>query len=333
MCSSDEEHPSRDEAKRRKEHEKLKEKMIDGGMMLLKMVKKHPRLWGDDYMKEFRNIAYEITGDPSKYCPRRDEKGFGRGNDILTKNIGALLHDKRLLEIETQAKPVYLQITHAENAMQRNEIDDCSVTVRKWKFMAQDGDNKSIMLRIDSTLNTAGNLLAPGAIVEVQSYMPVYFRYSDDSEKRCAIVVRQFEVVGRHQLTEEQRGPPKNRVKPEKGKLSVQPQKKKARHHTVSSLPSCSCNGELCSQHGVEFITCLTRCIPVQSVSLPSVARECVFVTKKHADMTPRDKRFLLYYYYATTIYQFHGKGNRVELPECLKRAVREHHPDAERIE
>ena len=96
----------------------------------------------------------------------------------------------------------------------------------------------------------------------------------------------------------------------------------------VTYEATSTCHGEWCSQHGVEFVTCLTVCVPVNSVSIPLVARECVFATQKFSNMIARDKRFLLYYYYATTIYQFHGKGNRVELPECLKRAVRELHPD-----
>mmetsp|Transcript_1260 Transcript_1260/g.2682 ORF Transcript_1260/g.2682 Transcript_1260/m.2682 type:complete len:166 (+) Transcript_1260:276-773(+) len=95
----------------------------------------------------------------------------------------------------------------------------------------------------------------------------------------------------------------------------------------------CNCDGELCSKHGVEFVACLTECVPVESISLPLVARECVFATRNLEDMTPSDRRFLLYYYYATTIYQFHGKGNRVELPECLKRTVRALHPDEDQTE
>ena len=88
------------------------------------------------------------------------------------------------------------------------------------------------------------------------------------------------------------------------------------------------CNGNLCSQHGIDFAVCLTKCIPLESISLQRVARECVFVTKAFKDMQNRNKRFLLYYYYATSVYQFHGKGNRVELPECIVLAIRQAYPD-----
>lgn len=181
------------------------------------------------------------------------------------------------------------------------------------------------MLRVDSTLNTAGNTLVPGVIIKVKSFLPVYFRYDDDSERKMAIVVRDFEVVGQQPLPPEAKGVPKDRVKPvasirrKRAKSSRQTyntQNKGRNDHAnenTDEYPNnkrCECNGEQCSKHGVEFVMCLTKCVPVETVSLALVARDCVFATRALNEMSPSDKRFLLYYYYATTIYQFHGKGN-----------------------
>ena len=63
------------------------------------------------------------------------------------------------------------------------------------------------------------------------------------------------------------------------------------------------------------------------------VARECVYANKDVGVMSQSEKRFLVYYYYATTVYQFRGKGNRVELPDCLKQAVRALYPNNQNIE
>ena len=68
----------------------------------------------------------------------------------------------------------------------------------------------------------------------------------------------------------------------------------------------------------------------MDSVSLPLVARDCVFATKDADEMSQSERRFLLYYYYTTPVYQFHRKGNRVDLPECLKAAVRKLYPNNE---
>ena len=78
---------------------------------------------------------------------------------------------------------------------------------------------------------------------------------------------------------------------------------------------------------------CITECIKPREVPLAIVAQECVFVTRDLEDMSQSDNRFLLYYYYATTVYQFHGKGNRIMLPECLKYAIRELYPNKQQME
>ena len=90
----------------------------------------------------------------------------------------------------------------------------------------------------------------------------------------------------------------------------------------------CVCDGQ-CLKHNVSFVVCIMQCIPVQSISLSMVARECVFATNNVEEMTQNKQQLLVYYYYGTTIYQFHGKGNRVELPEYLKMAVRALYPNA----
>ena len=90
----------------------------------------------------------------------------------------------------------------------------------------------------------------------------------------------------------------------------------------------CACTGRGCSIHNVQFAVCVRKCVPIKGVSLETVARECVFVDKEFKDMTPKNKRFLLYYYYATSVYQFHGKGNRVELPNCIVSEIKKAHPD-----
>lgn len=73
--------------------------------------------------------------------------------------------------------------------------------------------------------------------------------------------------------------------------------------------------------------------MPVNTLSLENIASECVFVSKEVKDMTPSNKLFILYYYYATSVYQFHGKGNRVELPKCIVPEIRRVYPDEEEVE
>ena len=107
-----------------------------------------------------------------------------------------MLNTFKGLPIMNNSSNIILQITHSEMGTQSTDIDNCT-----WKFTAIDGGGNSIMLRIDSSLNTAGNLLTPGTVVNLQSYLPIYFRYEDDSDKRCAIVARKLRLLaGMHYL-------------------------------------------------------------------------------------------------------------------------------------
>jgi hypothetical protein len=118
-------------------------------------------------------------------------------------------------------------------------------------------------------------------------------------------------------------------IKSEKAAAAAKPKKrKKAPTSTTQELVKPTCNGILCSKHGLTFGNlCLAELIPPKTVPLPLVARDCVFVTMDMNEMMNNNKRFLLYYYYATTVYQFHGSGNRVDLPECIIYAIRALYP------
>ena len=158
---------------------------------------------------------------------------------------------------------------------------------------------------------------------------------------RCAIVLRDFEVLGRMPVPADLKtGPPAKRLKVEELDLDNVSSKgvdedaeskgvDEDAEDKVSTPTVCStkCSGSKCSKHGISFSVCLAKCVPIHGVSLSRIAKECVFVTRQLKDMTNKDKRFLLYYYYATSVFQFHGKGNRVELPDCIVSEVREAYP------
>ena len=56
--------------------------------------------------------------------------------------------------------------------------------------MAVDGDGISIPLRVDTSLSPYANLLQPGGVVLIKSFIPIHFRYDDHHDDRCAIVIK-----------------------------------------------------------------------------------------------------------------------------------------------
>lgn len=80
--------------------------------------------------------------------------------------------------------------------------------------------------------------------------------------------------------------------------------------------------------HGISFSVCILACVPVKVTLLERIAWECLFVNLEVKDMAPNHMRFLYCYYYATSMYQFHGKSNRVDLPNCIVRGICEMYQD-----
>merc|ERR1711862_264077 len=98
----------------------------------------------------------------------------------------------------------------------------------------------------------------------------VYFRDGDCEDLRCAMIAKDIEVVGYQPLSDE-----KSSNRP---RLAVKV--RTVKRHKISSdagaAHNCHCDGRCCSKHGVDFVVCITECIPVNSISLELVARDCV---------------------------------------------------------
>ena len=204
----------RDDDKRKKIMEEKRDELIDTAAELLRFVKDHPSLWGEKCMTEVCNLAYEITSDPTKY-KRHEEKPWGATTECLTKNISIELQEEKFLIME-ESHDIYLWITHADLERMTSKIDagEVDVNFRQWRFSGVDGDKQSVNIRLDSTLNTGGNMLTPGTIMHVQRFLPVYYRYDDNPQRKFAIVVREFKVVGRQELPEKLKGRPAQRANP-----------------------------------------------------------------------------------------------------------------------
>jgi len=205
---------------------------------------------------------------------------------------------------------------------------------RTWKVNAIDGDQTVITVRLDSTLNSEGKFLTPGAVIHVALAFPVYMDYGNLYDMRCAIVLRDFEIIGRRPVPSDLKGPPKRLSVEGYTKIHDRSDKEEPDANAAGECvgkQSKECTGDLCSKHGIAFAVCLARSVPIKNVSIAKVAKECVFVDRELKDMANNHKCFLLYYYYATSVYQFHGKGNRVELPDCIVSAVRRAYPPDEK--
>ena len=190
---------------------------------------------------------------------------------------------------------------------------------------------------MDSTLNSQATLLEEGTILKLESFFPIYFNFDDKTSMECALLVKDFSVLGMKPVPSHLLGQPESRLsvsrkmdlpKKESDQVDLDSQTVCYGKDDGANIPVIKCSGKVCSNHGIQFVVCVTECIPVADVSLTAVAKECVFATKPVPDMNPKEKRFLLYYWYATSVYQFRGKGNQVNLPNCLVWAIHALYPE-----
>ena len=99
--------------------------------------------------------------------------------------------------------------------------------------------------------------------------------------------------------------------------LDVQPK------GNTGGIHSCGC-GALLDGH-----ECVLKTFPLNRLELEELFESNHYVTKSSvSSLTAGNKRFLHYYWYATNIFLYHGKGNRVELPHCVVDAIREKYPE-----
>ena len=87
------------------------------------------------------------------------------------------------------------------------------------------------------------------------------------------------------------------------------------------------CDGQLCSQYGIVFPTCITRIVPPNEQRLETIVLENPFVTKDVQEMNAADRRFCYYYWYMTNVHSIRGKGNTRRVPPCLNNAIRNLNP------
>ena len=52
-----------------------------------------------------------------------------------------------------------------------------------------DYNGTSILVMVDSFSNSAENLLTAGAVVLIQSFIPIHFNYEDHADDQCAIII------------------------------------------------------------------------------------------------------------------------------------------------
>jgi hypothetical protein len=94
--------------------------------------------------------------------------------------------------------------------------------------------------------------------------------------------------------------------------------------------PECMYGRRKCTSYGVQFLNCICDAIPVdvEKLDLAAIHQDCYFATTKLMEMPNNQKQNMIYWWYATNIYNVAGRGNIDRLPLCLEYWVRQLYPN-----
>ena len=80
----------------------------------------------------------------------------------------------------------------------------------------------------------------------------------------------------------------------------------------VGVIDDLKCNGDFCTHYGVKFNRCLREVFPVREHRMDELVSSNFWMNGKVTEyLTNKEKRFVLYCWYAINIYHTCGLGNR----------------------
>jgi len=92
--------------------------------------------------------------------------------------------------------------------------------------------------------------------------------------------------------------------------------------------PECTYARRKCALYGIRFLSCVCDAIPVEKIDLASIHQDCYFATTELMEMPNNQKCNMIYWWYATNIYNIAGRGNIDRLPLCLEYWMRQIYPN-----
>jgi len=90
----------------------------------------------------------------------------------------------------------------------------------------------------------------------------------------------------------------------------------------------CTSSKRLCHQYGYCFDVCVAKACSLDEFNLEELAEDCWFVTKKVNEMSPSEKRNVLYWWFMVNVDHVCGKDKHHCPPKCLIKAIRERYPN-----
>ena len=329
---------TRNEAKEAKERKKRKLEIQQTMEALIGAVRRDPSLLQQPEFSPLREFGSEILADPLRYpvaqpsCVAGTHTVNPQELPPLTAGLADKLFRREPLSgvgVPSNELPI-VQVLQLADTMRKFG----NQTVKQYCADVVDGDSKLLAVRFNTALNASMVLIHEGTYLRLIDYVPIYYNYNDKEDLRAFLLVKQFSVVGRADIDSSLVGARPQQFVVTKTPVASSESDESNGEESTSDDSSAKgesvegCHGQLCSMYGTSFIECITKCIPVNSLVLSDIASNNPFVDRPVEEMTAKQKKHLLFYWYATNVYHITGKGNNAKLPECLEDAIRRRIPE-----
>lgn len=296
---------------------------------LVKQIQTSPDLWKNAAVQFLRTFFEYVIGhreqfprQPGDVSSERKERADRRGDGMIPLTAGFIAKVADADAFCDIEGPV-VQIISKE--VKQSKGHGADATLKLVKLRVTDGDNNQMSVRLDTNAANYHRRVEEGDVIVLSVYTPFSVQVTEESFKYPMVLVLSFVHLGYRPL------PDASVLKPpmctgDSGGGSSSEAADQGSREADSNIPinldDAECNEEsrLCSLYGVGFDTCICNCIPPEDLSrnLEEIAEDCHFVTKDLSSFENHDKRFVLYWYYATNVYCIRGKGKRKPLPTCL---------------
>ena len=210
-----------------------------------------------------------------------------------------------------------------------------------------DGSNNQVLGRLNMQLAHDGKRLQPGDVIMLTKYSPMLYSPSgeENPQRSPAIIIHQFTRVGYTSISDDLKRPihcPDYTELEQSTRLPAQAPivdttaapivdtAADGNEYEENVRVECTPGNRCCSLYGVSMVICICEFDPVGDIDLDELRQYCWFADRDVDNMTTKQKRNMLYWWYMTNTYNICGAGNRKEPPACLKYAIRCAYPEAD---
>jgi hypothetical protein len=325
---------SRSDDKVKKVAANNKELLLANMKALFDLAKRVPRVHQSELMSPVRDYYGFIMSNPEA-CPMSNRPSISttqqQAMPELTEGLVQALSSNG-----KYSGVAIVKVIETSTKFRSQDFNRATTKIPLTTLTCIDGSGQPITVKCASQLNSTAGILVTGTVMKITKFQPVFFTLSAADRTKVALVLCGYESLGVVALSDDEKHAFKNRVEvtlddQRSHNEEQMPETELDSEDHFSDLPEivdCSEDNRLCNSGGVFFAnTCVCDAMPVEQQLLDEIAGQCWFVDRTVADMTDKQKRSLLYWWYATNIYGVFGSKNRIKLPDCLVWRIRKQHP------